>query len=227
MSYALQTAVDEGDFLLSEDQQQKVLELNTVSNRVNPWLIASRELSANRLDSFLRADILVRAESFGLQPNLAEDFESELIHAIASTPENPMVWLHLYTLTRMGLSAANHSRFVEIVADARLTPLAGLEGEVLIAWRSLAGCVRLLGDDQTRIAFKTQFLFLAESLAERYKGEDTSIRIEGGDERAQKLNELPKPASRSAAAMTSRRPMTVLPSYSQVTLNGGKQHGQR
>jgi hypothetical protein len=190
MRYALQPADGGGESLLSKDHQEKVLELTRVNNHVNPWLIASRELSANCLDSFLCMDTPLLVESFALPATLAEDFERELINAIKSAPGNPMVWIHLYTLTRMGLSAANHHHFVEIVANARLTPLAELGTDVLIAWRSLAGCVRLLGDDRTRNAFKAQFVLLAESLADRYKGSERPFNVDEEDERARRLNEL-------------------------------------
>jgi hypothetical protein len=188
MSYTLQAA--DGESLLSKNQQEKVFELTRVNKHVNPWLIASREPSANRPDSFLRVDTPIFLESFALQTTLAEDFERELIGAIESAPGSPIVWIHLYTLAGMGLTAANHQSFVEIVANAQLTPLTDLGTDVLIAWRSLAGCVRLLGDDHTQKAFKAQFLLLAESLADRYKSNEQPINFDGEDERARRLNEL-------------------------------------
>jgi hypothetical protein len=61
---------------------------------------------------------------------------------------------------------------------------------VLIAWRSFAGCVSLLGDGETHATFKAQLLQLAEALSERYKVSETPINVEGDDERAPRLNEL-------------------------------------
>jgi hypothetical protein len=135
-------------------------------------------------------DTPVLAESFALPATLAEDFERELTSAIESAPGNPMVWIHLYTLTRMGLSATNLHHFVEIVANAHLTPLAEVGTEELIAWRCLAGCVRLLGDDHAQKSFKVQLLLLAESLSDRYKGNERPLNVDGEDERARTLNEL-------------------------------------
>lgn len=188
MSYALQAL--KVDSMLSTQQQEMVFALTRVNNNVNPWLMASRELSPNRLNSFLRVDVPVDAGCFALPPALSENFESELIKALETAPSNPMVWLHLYTLTRMGLSAINRRRFVKIVEKAQLMPLAELEADVLIAWRSLAGCVRLLGNGEAQIAFKAQLLKLAGALSERYKGAAASINVDGDDERARRLNEL-------------------------------------
>ncbi|MFM0284617.1 hypothetical protein P0D75_42070, partial [Paraburkholderia sediminicola] len=182
MNYVLQGA--QGESLLSAEQREQALTLTRINNHVNPWLIASRELSPNCLESFLRVDSTVRVESFDLPSTLSEDFENELIQAFETSTDNPMLWVHLYTLARMGLSAANRQRFVEIVANARLISLAELGTDVLIAWRCFAGCVRLLGNGDTQAAFTAQLLQLAEALGDRFKGNGTSVNVDGEDERA-------------------------------------------
>lgn len=120
---------------------------------------------------------------------LSEDFENELIRTFGS-PYNPMLWVHLYALARMGLCAANRSRFVEIVAGADFLQLAGLGSDALVAWRSFAGCVRLLGERDTQDTFKAQVRQFAQALSDRYKGDETPINANAANERARRLNEL-------------------------------------
>ena len=50
MNYALHGG--QSGSQLTEQQRDKIIELTRVNNAVNPWLIASRELSPNCLDSF-------------------------------------------------------------------------------------------------------------------------------------------------------------------------------
>ncbi|MDR6478181.1 hypothetical protein J2778_005686 [Paraburkholderia graminis] len=188
MNHVLQGA--QRDSLLSAEQREQARTLTRVNNHPNPWLIASRELSPNCLESFLRVNSTVRVESFDLPSTLSEEFENELIQAFETSTDNPMLWVHLYTLARMGLSAANRHRFVEIVANARLISLAELGADVLIAWRCFAGCVRLLGNRDTQAAFPEQLLQLAQALGDRFKGNGTAVNVDGIDERARKLNEL-------------------------------------
>jgi len=188
MSYAQQTS--RGSALLSAEHQEKILELTRVNGHVNPWLFASRELSANRLDSFLRVDAPVHSLSFTFPPSVPEDFENELLNAFPTAPCNPMLWVHLNTLARMGLRAATRQRLVELVANVQLLGLAELEDDFLIAWRSVAGCVRLLGDSATRETFKAQLLQLAKTLNDRFKRNQTPINVDAKDERGRRLNEL-------------------------------------
>ncbi|WP_124816225.1 tetratricopeptide repeat protein [Burkholderia cepacia] len=188
MNYALYGAKSGSQ--LTEQQREKIMELTRVNNVVNPWLIASRELSPNCLDSFLSDHSITPAEAFALPATLSEDFENELIRAFESSPYNPMLWVHLYALARMGLCAANRSRFIEIVAGADFVQLAGLGSDGLVAWRSFAGCVRLLGESDTQETFKTQVRQFAQVLSDRYKGDETPINVNVANDRARRLNEL-------------------------------------
>jgi hypothetical protein len=208
MNYVLQGA-DAGS-LLPAEQMDLAMALTRVNNRVNPWLIATRELSPNCLDSFLRVQSPTPAVLSFLPETLSEDFEKELIQGFESSPENPMLWVHLYTLTRMGLRAATRQRFVEIVAGARLLQLAAVGTEALIAWRCFAGCVKHLGENETQASFRTQVQELAKALSDRYETDKTSININAEDERAKRLNELLE------ACITFSRSDDVALAYSSV-----------
>ncbi|MBR8252015.1 hypothetical protein [Burkholderia cenocepacia] len=188
MNYALHGA--QSGSQLTEQQREKITGLTRVNNAINPWLIASRELSPNCLNSFLSGHAIAPAEAFALPAMLSEDFENELIRAFESSPYNPMLWVHLYALARMGLCAANRSRFVEIVAGADFLQLVGLGLDGLVAWRSFAGCVRFLGESDTQDNFKAQVRQFAQALSDRYKGDETPINVNAANERARRLNEL-------------------------------------
>ncbi|WP_322104854.1 tetratricopeptide repeat protein [Paraburkholderia sp. J41] len=208
MNYALQGA--NAGSLQPPELLDQAIALTRVDNRVNPWLIASRELSPNCLDSFLQVHSATRAASPLLPATISEDFEQELIKGFESSPENPMLWVHLYTLTRMGLRAATRQRFVEIVAGANLIQLAAVQTEALIAWRCFAGCVKLLGECETQTSFRSQVFELAKNLSDRYEEDKTSIVIDGEDERAKRLNELLE------ACITFSRSDDVALAYSNV-----------
>ncbi|MDR5813844.1 hypothetical protein QCE62_09625 [Caballeronia sp. LZ033] len=209
MTYALRGP--EGKSLLSAAQQDQVTALTKVNNQVNPWLFASRELAPNCLDSFLRVDSALEPGPISLPLTLSNDFEIELIQAFEVDPDNPMLWVHLHTLARMGLSAANHQRFTEIVSKARITSLVGIGTEVIMAWRCIAGCVRLFGDADNQKSFREQLLQLAGALNDRYKTKETPINLDKEDERAIRLNEL------LVTCMTISRSDDVAQAFSDVT----------
>ncbi|WP_157658124.1 tetratricopeptide repeat protein [Burkholderia ubonensis] len=188
LNYALYAT--QGAAIQSAEQLETVLGLTRVSGHFNPWLYSSREAAANRLDSFLRVDKPALPESIAIPPGLAEHFEDELLRAFETTPDSGMPWIHLYSLARMGLRAANRQRFVDVVSMVQLSRFSELDDAALIAWRAIAGCVNLLGDSSTRGTFQTQLIQLAKTLNDRFELNETPINLDAKDERARRLSEL-------------------------------------
>jgi hypothetical protein len=175
---------------LTEGQWQEALELMRVSEVTNPWLFSNRLSASNRLNTFLASAVTALPASLAKIEEEGQAFELEILQSIDTDNTRPMPWVHLYALARLGLRPASLPLATQVMSAVRLINLANLTGQQLAAWRSVAGCMHRLADEQTRTAFRGQFIELANFLAERHRLEETPIGFDGLDDRSRELAEL-------------------------------------
>ncbi|OAJ62749.1 hypothetical protein A6V36_20465 [Paraburkholderia ginsengiterrae] len=176
--------------ILSSSEWDQAGALMRVSDVTNPWLLASRESAGNLLATFLRVSRPVLPDSVVVKEEKIFDFEDGLLSSLEAERATPLHWIHLFALSRMGLTVANYARATHLVTRANLVGLASASGQELLSWRAAAGCVSLFGDDSARAKAEKGLIELASDLRKKHKSNEFPIVFGTDDLRAMELSEL-------------------------------------